>query len=257
MDNSYFIYSNDDQNIDIERFHNCTWEFDNNSSLVEFGFEISANSIQNRNNLSLTHILPWCTEKCEVKDLYDGLKDADNSRFIFNDTVSGTDSLNDRSSNLGVIYKFNGRNVLCILPVTLDKTVSGRIKIDVNLSNYNNYNTTPKPNIYFRFYVKPKMPFISTRKNGIAKSTIIYDIKINERRNIPHDILNELTSKDFCRVKHCFCFNILPNSYEIVFFDNTSLKNVRNLEFNSFNRYLGDTRIKKDELIVVFNKKEN
>lgn len=42
----------------------------------------------------------------------------------------------------------------------------------------------------------------------------------------------------------------------MVFFDNSSLKNVRTLEYESFNKYLGDKRVKKDELIVVFNKKE-
>ena len=39
-------------------------------------------------------------------------------------------------------------------------------------------------------------------------------------------------------------------------FDNSSHKNVRTLEYESFNKYLGDKRVKKDELIVVFNKKE-
>ena len=35
------------------------------------------------------------------------------------------------------------------------------------------------------------------------------------------------------------------------------MKNVRTLEYSSFNKYLGDSRVKKDELIVVFNKKQN
>jgi hypothetical protein len=42
-----------------------------------------------------------------------------------------------------------------------------------------------------------------------------------------------------------------------VFFDSTSLKSVRTLEYDSFNKYLGDKRVKRDELIVVFNKKQN
>lgn len=42
-----------------------------------------------------------------------------------------------------------------------------------------------------------------------------------------------------------------------MFFDNSSLQNVRTLEFDSFNKYLSDRRVKKDELIVVFNKKKD
>jgi len=37
MENSYFIFSNDESDIEIERFHNCIWEFGNDSSLVNFG----------------------------------------------------------------------------------------------------------------------------------------------------------------------------------------------------------------------------
>ena len=50
-------------------------------------------------------------------------------------------------------------------------------------------------------------------------------------------------------------FNILPSKYDMVFAD-TSLKNVRTLEYFSFNQYLGGIiDIPKDELMVVFNKK--
>ncbi|MEO6693166.1 MAG: hypothetical protein ABIO44_12555, partial [Saprospiraceae bacterium] len=100
------------------------------------------------------------------------------------------------------------------------------------------------------------VPFISMRKKGVSKSTIIYDIKVNERRNIPDDKIQYFNDQEFCKIKYCFSFNIFPNKYDIVFFDNTSLKNVRTLEYESFNKYLGDKRVKKDELIVVFNKKE-
>jgi hypothetical protein len=57
-------------------------------------------------------------------------------------------------------------------------------------------------------------------------------------------------------IKSCFFFNILPNSYDLTFFDSGSLKNIRTLEFDSFKKYLGDNRVKENELVVVFNKKE-
>lgn len=255
MDNSFFIFTDKTKNIHIERFHMCTWEFGNDSSLVEFGFEINKDSIS-EDNLIINLFIPWVSNKCETKDLYEKLSNAENSRFIFNDSINNTKYLKDNTNKLGVIHTFSGRNELCVLPATLkineDKTVS----VSLNLKNYRDYQQVEKPNIYFRFWIKPDSPFISMRKKGISKSTIIYDIKINERRNIPSDKIDYFSDKVFCKIRYCFSFNILPNKYDIVFFDNGSLKNVRTLEYESFNKYLGDKRVKKDELIVVFNKKE-
>lgn len=255
MDNSFFIFTDKTKNVLIERFHMCTWEFSNESSLVEFGFEINKESIV-EDEMTIEMYIPWVSEKCQKKDLYGKLSNAENSRFIFNDSINNTKYLKDNTNKLGVIHTFSGRNELCVLPATLiinkDKTVS----VSLNLKNYREYQQVEKPNIYFRFWIKPDSPFISMRKKGISKSTIIYDIKINERRNIPSDKIDYFSDKVFCKIRYCFSFNILPNKYDIVFFDNGSLKNVRTLEYDSFNKYLGDKRVKKDELIVVFNKKE-
>lgn len=255
MDNSFFIYTDKANTILIERFHMCTWEFSNDSSLVEFGFEINKESIV-EDIMTIRLYVPWVSKKCETNDLYEKLSNAENSRFIFNDSINNTKYLIDSTNKLGVIHTFSGRNELCVLPATLkineDKTVS----VSLNLKNYREYQQVEKPNIYFRFWIKPDSPFISMRKKGISRSTIIYDIKINERRNIPSDKTDYFSDKVFCKIRYCFSFNILPNKYDIVFFDNGSLKNVRTLEYESFNKYLGDKRVKKDELIVVFNKKE-
>lgn len=256
MDNSFFIYTEKGKPVQIERFHICTWEFNNDSSLVEFGFEVAKESITS-NQLSISVYIPWFTKTCEVMDLYDKLSIGENSRFIFNDSIIGTSPLDGGRNKLGVIYKFSDRNELCVIPVTIDKTSDKLITATINLQSYVDYNSAEKPNVYFRFWIKPKIPYISMRKKGISKSTIIYDIKVNERRNIPDDKVVFFSDKEFCKIKSCFSFNILPNKYDIVFFDNSSLKNVRTLEYDSFNKYLGDKRVKKDELIVVFNKKQN
>lgn len=255
MENSFFVYTAKGKNTQIERFHICTWEFKNNSSLVEFGIEVSRNSIS-EDNLTIFIFIPWLDTSCGVKDLYDRLSIAENSRFIFNDSISATKYLKANTSKSGIIHTFSGRNELCVLPAVIkieeDKVVSATL----NLKAYREYNQDPKPNIYFRFWIKPTVPFISMRKKGVSKSTIIYDIKVNERRNIPDDKMGYFSDVEFCRIRYCFSFNIIPNKYDIIFFDNASLKNVRTLEYNSFNKYLGDKRVKEDELIVVFNKKE-
>lgn len=256
MDNSFFIFTDKTKNVLIERFHMCTWEFSNDSSLVEFGFEINKESIV-EDEMTIEMYIPWVSEKCQKKDLYGKLSNAENSRFIFNDSINGTEYLKNNTNSLGVIHTFSGRNELCVLPATVNISNDRIISISLNLKNYREkYQQDEKPNIYFRFWIKPELPFISMRKKGISKSTIIYDIKINERRNIPADKIDYFSDKVFCKIRYCFSFNILPNKYDIVFFDNGSLKNVRTLEYDSFNKYLGDKRVKKDELIVVFNKKE-
>lgn len=256
MENSFFIFTDKNNPVQLERFHICTWEFDNNSSLVEFGFEISKDSIKD-NSLTISLFIPWVSKACETRDLYEKLSIPENSRFIFNDSVVSTDSLDGGRNKSGVIHKFSGRNELCILPATVEIKDDNLVSVTLNLQPYQEYNQDSKPNIYFRFWIKPSVPYISMRKKGISKSTIIYDIKVNERRNIPDDKVSYFIDKQLCEIKNCFSFNIVPNKYDIVFFDNSSLKNVRTLEYDSFNKYLGDKRVKKDELIVVFNKKQD
>ena len=255
MENSFFIYSEKGSSIQIERFHICTWEFNNNTSLVEFGFEISKESIKD-DNITISIFIPWAVKVCKTKDLYDKLSIAENSRFIFNDSISATKYLKTNTNNSGVIHKFSGRNELCVLPAEIKINEDKVVTATLNLKAYNEYVQESKPNVYFRFWIDPSLPFISMRKKGVSKSTIIYDIKVNERRNIPDERIEYFNEKEFCKIKYCFSFNILPNKYDIVFFDNTSLNNVRTLEYESFNKYLEDKRVKKDELIVVFNKKE-
>lgn len=256
MENSFFIYTDKVNAVEIERFHICSWEFNNNSSLVEFGFEISKESLNN-NNLTIFLFIPWVEKSCETRDFYNSLSIPENSRFIFNDSVTSTDSLDGGRNKSGVIHKFSGRNELCVLPSFIKIDESKIVSVTLNLQPYQEYKSDSKPNVYFRFAIKPTVPYISMRKKGISKSTIIYDIKVNERRNIPDDKVGYFIDKSLCKIKNCFSFNILPNKYDVVFFDNSSLKNVRTLEYESFNKYLGDKRVKKDELIVVFNKKQN
>lgn len=122
--------------------------------------------------------------------------------------------------------------------------------------NLKKLNKIEDTSLYFRFYIEPKIHLLSTRKTGISRSTIIYDIKLNERRNLPEDSSIDFEELKLCNVRSCFAFNILPNSYDLTFFDSSTLKNIRTLEFDSFKKYLGDNRVKKDELVVVFNKKK-
>lgn len=253
MDNAYFVFS--DNELTIERFHLCTWEFKNGSALIEIGGEISAKSLkENEAQLVLCLYIPWLNANLAT-DLYTRLSDPANSKFIFNDSVTNTTPLDDGRALMGVVHEFQIRSPLCILPIRLLSDVENKkVEVHIDLSSYNRraFGT----NVYFRFLLSPNINFISTRKKGVSRSTIIYDIKVNERRNIPDNLFPEVNNKKLSKIQSCFCFNIVPNSYDLSFFDSSSLINVRTLEYDSFNRYLDDSRVRKDELMVVFNKKK-
>lgn len=73
---------------------------------------------------------------------------------------------------------------------------------------------------------------------------------------MPENSKLDLRTHSLCTINSCFYFNILPNSYDLTFFDATALKNIRTLEDEPFKKYILDKRVKKDELVVVFNKKD-
>jgi hypothetical protein len=255
MDNSFFLRSRNNK-IKIERFQICTWEFNSKDSLIEFGIEINSESILGLEEIILDLYIPWLKQECETKDFYDKLKNSDNSRFIFNDSVSNTISFDGGQNSLGVIHEFSGKDKLCILPVQLRNDSSNqKVQLTIDLSEYKK-KADSATNAYVRIAIESNLNTISTKKKGIGKSTIIYDIKLNERRNIPVHLLQEFKNSSPCKINTCFCFHIIPNSYNITFLESEHLKNVRTLEFKPFKNYLNDSRLKKDELIVVFSKKK-
>jgi hypothetical protein len=259
MDNSYFVYTTPGESLNIERFHICTWEFSNNSNLVEFGCEITSESVANKNVIEIKLFIPWLTINATITDFYTRLREPSNSRFIFNDSISNVASLDGGENQNGVIHKFSGKDKLCILPIEfINDFENHKVTVRLNLNIYHQFEHPlgePRPNIYFRFCIKPKKSEISVTKKGITKSTILYDIKLNQRRNIPDGLLNEILQHELCNVKTCFCFNIIPNTHDLVFFDSATLKNVRTLEYGAFKKYLGNDLLQEEGLIVVFNKK--
>ena len=108
-----------------------------------------------------------------------------NCKFIFNDSVSGNKFLDNGQRREGVIQEFIERNPLCIIPFspTIDKE-NRILTLSINLRSYKTIDYEKETNLYFRFYIEPDINLISTRKSGISRSTIIYDIKINEKRKI-------------------------------------------------------------------------
>ena len=104
MDNSYFLFADKSTPIIVHRFHLCTWEFKNDTALIEFGCEINVSNCGGCDEITLELFVPWLTDKCIAKDLYDSLKDSANSKFIFNDSIKRVIHLDDEQNLNGVIY---------------------------------------------------------------------------------------------------------------------------------------------------------
>lgn len=250
MENNYFLLSPQHNSIDIERFHLCTWELRDETALIEFGIEICLKD-ELPQELELSLFVPWLKSTHKIQDLYNNLKDKDNCRFIFNDSVEGAEFIQEGNRELGTILRLVDHGDLCIVPIWADinlqkHCINIKIQTEQLKAKYK-----PKMCIYCRFYLEPHVSLLSTRTQGITKTSLIYDIRVNEKRNLPTNI----SAKDLCKIKNCFVFHIIPNYYDLVFLDNKICRGIRSLEFDSFQKYLPNKRFKRDELIVIFNKK--
>lgn len=245
MENSFYIFSESNPNLVIERFHICSWDFRNKTSLLEFGIEIKNDAILVKETFEIKMYAPWISSSCTYTDFYNKLYDLENSKFIFNDVAIGTDVFGENGNKKGCLQKFKEREDLNLLPVCFE-VESNILTIKFDLKAFQ-ANRNDK-NIYTRFGVEQKRKTsFSLRKIGINKLTLIYDIKINERRNLPDHILE----KKPATINTVFLFNIVPNDFNLAFFDNSIFKNIRTLEFSGFKKYLSDKRVKPNDLMVV------
>lgn len=248
MNNTYFILSN--KKINIERLHICTWDFIGSNAAFEIGLEFMPDPYVEDVEIKLS--LPFLKKTDKVTCLMDSLiRDDDNSKFIFNDTIKANKPIGGDKRN-GAILEFNTRNSLSVLPIKKLSVEDGICSFAVN-----NLDQTIKN--YIRLYIQTDVQNLSIIKKGIAKTTYIYDIKVNEKRNLPNHI-NELLNSGFllCNsINSCFCFHVIPSHYNISYLNSNKLKNIRILESDAFNRYLPNTeKVKENECLIVFNKSE-
>ena len=114
MNNSYYILAK--EAIHIERLHICTWEFTNADSYIEFGMEFSYGSFTN-DTLNIWLSVPFIKGNDEVKCLLENLSNRANSRFIFNDIVSGISNIGADHRD-GSILQFEKRDSLSLIHIS-------------------------------------------------------------------------------------------------------------------------------------------
>lgn len=250
MDNSFYILARD--KMCFERLHICTWEFPNESSYIEFGMEFSNESFGISKTLELFLSVPFIKKNSSATCLLENLSDSANGRFIFNDVVSGVDNVGEDSRD-GVILKFDKRSKLTVLPCDISV---GDGLISLKILKPKKYEGS----LYFRFIVSVDNDTIAFKKKGIAKTSYIYDLKLNETRNLPQEIydLKKNESLQICEVKNLFCLHAIPDNFEISFIDSYKLKNIRKLESEAFQKYLPNIKsISKDCYNILFLKDGN
>ena len=249
MNNTYYILSK--EKIYVERFHFCSWDI-SDSSYVEFGMELDEKCFQRNEELTIYLTSPSFCKSNVATCLLDNLSDESNCRFIFNDVVKNKHSIGGDSRN-GYICDFESRNKLTIIPC------------EIKLNSDYSIIVLRKPsesvgNIYFRFIVRLEKGNVAEERKSITKINHIYDVKVNESRNIPDNVFKLKTEKDLflCKVVKMFCLHVVPDDYDINFVASSMLKNVRKLETDAFNKYLPTVKgIKNNNSNIVFLKDED
>lgn len=250
MDNSFFVLSK--QQVDIPHFDICTWDFEKGNGFLEMGMEIDNDT---QRHLDIVLAVPLITASDTVKDLLPVIaRDPKTSRFIFGDRIKSFDPIDGSVSN-GVDIVFEDNGAMTILPAADIKTdaAAGVVSFSCDIPR------SAARRIYLRVLIATGLPTIAHVHNGIAKATYLYDIKLNEKRNLP-DNIQRLTETGYaiCRVDECTCRHIVPKMYDIAFVDGSMLKNIRTLEEAFFSIFLPERKdLKTDAYMIVTNSSEN
>lgn len=257
--NSVFVLCKQEQ-VSIERMHICTWNLGKTVFFTEYGFEINRSALK---SLDLNIVLPnQGLEKKNFKSLFRNVSDTNNCRFIFNSDIEKTSPINGIPEH-GINFDFCKSRKITILPICEDdeslSIQDNTIKLQLSIPQQA-YEV-----IYIRFLLKTSnAPYSFEKGNNFTKKIINYDIRINERRSSPQNVI-DLQTKGYrlISIKRCFCFHIIPSSFNIDFVDGKKLKNIRGLEYSGFNNYLGDIKndenitLKEAEYNIVFCKQED
>ena len=258
MNNAIFILT--DIPIEVSRLHICTWDLYGEGA-IEIGLEFRPNSVSEAGKINKVEFilsLPFINLGDEVSCLAQALvgENSANSKFVFNDTVKTTHIIKEEPAN-GSVVEFRHRDSLAILPVYDIKKEDGQLVFSVNnVDVLDSEICNSKTSAYVRILIKTKMDNFVVKHRGITKTSYLYDIKINEMRNVPDRINRYLNQgKSICeKVAACFCLHVVPSNYHISYVDSSKLKNIRILESAAFNRYLPIIHSSDNEYIILFLK---
>lgn len=254
--NTIYLLSNQGS-ITVEKFHFCTWDVRDENTFVEAGICITKDQ-ETPETIDFYLALPFLTEQTTAESLHTNLSNTANYRFIFNEIAEHTETINEDNRNGCIITIGNGTDEVdkkyAIVPVTYDiMNNQNMVKLSIRKPE-GNYG-----HIYMRILIKINRKTIAETVRSITKRTYVYDIKVNEARNIPDDVFtykqeNNLT---LLKINKTFCLHCVPSDYEMGFADSVKLKNVRKLEMDAFCNYLPMLKKMSGGYNIVFLKDEN
>lgn len=249
MNSSFYIYGN--QSVQIEKLQVCTWDFLSSCGYIELGIEIKNEGLTRDFVLSVA--LPEFGTLESVYSLHDVLATDEACKLIFNDVQKQKTPI-DGDFHKGNIIDFNNRTPLAIIAVSPSIDNTGVINFNIKRSAQIHQDC----NLYFRVLIKVKGK-IAKCHTGFNRKLFIYDIKVNETRNIPDTIYKYKTDHSLheLRISSCFIFHCVPENFSIEYVDGSKLKNIRRLEFEGFKKYLSDyINLDKDNNMILFQKEK-
>ena len=254
MNNAIFLLT--DKPIIIERLHICTWDL-HGKGAIEIGIEFDLQEKQNQaSKVEFLLSLPFLSKGDNVSCLARTLltENGANCKFIFNDTVKKVNSIGDSPANGGVV-EFKGRTPLAILPIICLPIEEGKCVFTVeNLDKIS--VDMPIAKAYIRILIETQLEKFVVVHSGITKNSYLYDLKINEMRNIPDAINHCINHGQYiCEtIRSCFCMHVVPSNYYLTYADSNKLKNTRILESEAFNRYQPKLHTEDNEYLILFQK---
>ena len=258
MDNSFFIMSemrDGKTPVTITRLQICTWNIVSGNASLEIGIEIKPNTLPQNQECSIVFFTNWPTEGCNITSLHDKFTKHDNVRFVFNETDFTSGPIDEQTHNGSrIVFNEGSQRILAILPAKAEKLENGVF----NLSFKNKAKEDESP--YLRVMIKTPLNTLAMVKNGIAQNTYIFDVKFNERRNLPKRFSDIVDTKNltYCLIENVFCLHVVPTSFEISFIDSAKLKNIRQLEKTALKTYLPEIELSaKEDYIITFSKYAN
>lgn len=247
MENSIYLYSKD--KVVVERLHICTWDFkDGTKTKVELGFEIDNTQPSDSDKLRLSVHLPFEVESSQIKSLHETLCNEKYSRYIFNDVIASSDMIGGDAKR-GKLLHFKERGCLSIIPANFTVNSEDASQIDFIIDTKN-----IDANVYIRVLIATDLTTIAETRSGITKKSFIFDLKVNERRNIPDDLIMKVNADEFVDIKNVFVFHVTPDDYDLDFYDSNRFKSLRMLEKDIFAGYTGIKELQEDDFVIIFLK---
>ena len=268
-DNGYFIISPDHDKVVVEKAHFCTWNMTNGLEFLEVGMLIQLKeeflsliaASRCAPELEFKVFIPWYEGDKSFGDLFESLIERENARFIFNEQIDHMDFIAPSGPiPQGVLVFFIDKPKFCLLQCRLsnDEGIQHTVSAKVEFPRKEDDRLKVGDKIYFRFFVKVNGRSIPWKHGSVAKTSLCYDIKVNEPRNAP----TKFPLEQMVELRSCYCLHIVPSTFECSLLDRSTIQSIRPLESDGVSAYTKNisairSTVSPGDYLVVFNKLKN